>query len=233
MQTIKCLECGQKFAAPDDEDLEISCPYCNTRIKITHMSTAELIKSSCKKAHRKTTDFLKAHPRIAGGIFIGLIAGLCAYTVKSEFDTLTSDITEPDSSSPELSEPESSSPISQIKNVSAERTIEPTIYTDEEYCLLDKLSSGALDGNFGEPLLDNGYGSSIQLEIRDGTPVRVKCGPGGKFFNGEENERWDSTPRVDIRWRTDDQKLFFLKKYGFLSDDEEVKAYSAKFKGEV
>lgn len=237
MQTIKCLKCGQEFAAPNDEDLEISCPYCNAKIKITHVSTLDLVKSSCKKAYGKTTDFLKNHPKIAKGIFIGALAGLAAYTAKSEFDTLTADISEPDFISPELPEHEYSAPIAKPKELyvgtSTNASIEPTIYTDEEYHLLDKLSSGALNGDFGEPLLDNGYGSSLQLEIREGVPVRVKCGPGGKFFNGEENERWDSAPRVDTKWRTDDQKLFFLKKYGFLSDDEEVKAYSTKFKGKV
>lgn len=233
METIKCLKCGQEFAVPDDEDLETSCPYCNAKIKITHKSAFDLVSSSCKKACKKATDFLNAHPKLAGGIFIGVIVGLCAYSAKSEFDAITTNIPEPDLSYPDSSEHEYSPPIPQTENTSTDHSVEPTIYTDEEHRLLDKLSSGVLDGDFGEPLLDNGYGSSIQLEIRNGTPVRVKCGPGGKFFNGEENERWDSTPKVDTKWRTDNQKLFFMKKYGFLSTDEEVKAYSAKFKGKV
>lgn len=179
------------------------------------------------------TNFFEVHPKIAGGIFLGFMAGLGAYTIKSKLDTLTSNVIEP---TVQPQSPESPAPVHSNSVVLKEDTppaITPVVYTDEENTLLEKLRSGTLDGDFGTPLLDNGYGSSIQLEVNNGIPMRVKCGPGGKSFDGKENERWESTPRIDIKWRTDDQKLFFLKKYGFLSDDEDVRAYSKKFKGKV
>ena len=233
MRTIKCQECGNEFAVPDDGYLEIACPYCNTKIRIAPMSKVQLVKDFCKKACGKTADFLRNHPNIIKGIFIGVVTGLYVYAANSEHDTPTADMTHLDSQFPEQPEPDYYMPSEQVQETSNTVSVEQIPYTDEECYLLEKLQSGVLNGKFGEPLLNNGYGSSIQLEVRDGIPVRVKCGPGGKFFNGEENETWESTPKIDIKWRTNDQKLFFLKKYGFLSDDEEVKAYSAKYKGRV
>lgn len=113
------------------------------------------------------------------------------------------------------------------------RQDDATSRTDEENRILSKLHSGALDGPFGKALPDNGYGSSLWFVIKNGVPMQMKCGPGGRFFNGKENETWESTPRVDIKWRTDERQLFFFQKYGWLSDDPDIRAYSAKFKGKV
>ena len=44
-----------------------------------------------------------------------------------------------------------------------------------------------------------------------------------------ENERIPGK-REEERYDTDDRKLEFLQRYGWLMDDEEVRAYSAKFK---
>ena len=57
-----------------------------------------------------------------------------------------------------------------------------------------------------------------------------KQGPGGKFFNGKENERCEGALHTLQKWVTDDKKLQFLQKFGCLMKDEDVKAYSAKFK---
>lgn len=39
MYTTKCLECGEKITVPDDDCLEVICPRCNTKMKITHLTT--------------------------------------------------------------------------------------------------------------------------------------------------------------------------------------------------
>lgn len=102
--------------------------------------------------------------------------------------------------------------------------------TEEELELLSRLESGELDGPVGNVCLDNGHGSTVWYEIKNGIPIQMKIGPGGKFFNNEENERWSSEPRIDYRWRTDDSKLFFLRRYGYRMNDPSVRAYSAKYR---
>ena len=102
--------------------------------------------------------------------------------------------------------------------------------TEEELELLSRLKSGELDGPVGDVCLDNGHGSTVWREIKNGIPIQMKIGPGGKFFNNEENEHWNSEPRVDYRWQTDDAKLFFLRRYGYLMNDPFVKVYSAKYR---
>jgi hypothetical protein len=101
--------------------------------------------------------------------------------------------------------------------------------SDEEKALLAKLLSGALDGVVGDDLTTNG-GSSVWMAIKNGKPARYKRGPGGKFFNGKENERFEGVLHTLQEWSTDDEKLEFLRKFGWLMCDETVKAYSAKFK---
>ena len=101
--------------------------------------------------------------------------------------------------------------------------------TNEEKKLLDMLLSGALDGLVGDDLTTDG-GSRVWTVIKNGIPTRYKQGPGGKFFNGKENERFDGVLHKLQEWITDDEKLEFLRKYGWLMKNEIAKAYSAKFK---
>lgn len=101
--------------------------------------------------------------------------------------------------------------------------------TKEEKKLLEKLASGALDGRIGRDLTTSG-GSTIWKSIKDGIPAMYKQGPGGKFFNGKENERYDGVLHVLEKWVSDDEKLQFLQKFGWLLDDADVIKYSAKFK---
>ena len=101
--------------------------------------------------------------------------------------------------------------------------------TNEEKNLLKKLASGVLDGFVGDDLTTSG-GSTVWAVIKNGTPVRLKQGPGSKFFNGKENERIEGVIHTLQEWTTDEQKLEFLKKFGWLMKDNAVKAYSAKFK---
>jgi len=101
--------------------------------------------------------------------------------------------------------------------------------TSEEKNLLKKLLSGALDGRVGRDLTTDG-GSTIFTSIVNGKPARYKDGPSTKFFNGKENERIPGKRLLLEVWDTDDQKLSFLQKFGWLLNDEDAKNYSAKFK---
>lgn len=101
--------------------------------------------------------------------------------------------------------------------------------TDEENALLQKLSSGELDGLVGNVIFTTGN-SSVWTEIRDGNPVRYKQGPGGKFFDGKENVRYEGVKHTLEEWKTDEEKLAFLQKYGWLIENNEARDYSSKFK---
>lgn len=103
--------------------------------------------------------------------------------------------------------------------------------TDEESALLQKLSSGELDGLVGNVIFTTGN-SSVWTEIRDGNPVRYKQGPGGKFFDGKENVRYEGVKHTLEEWKTDEEKLAFLQKYGWLIENNEARDYSSKFKPE-
>ena len=101
--------------------------------------------------------------------------------------------------------------------------------TQEERKLLNKLLSGALDGPVGRDLTTSG-GSTIWTTIKNGIPVRYKQGPVGKFFNGKENERFEGVLHIIEEWITEDEKLGFLQKFGWLLKDDAARSYSAKFK---
>ena len=100
----------------------------------------------------------------------------------------------------------------------------------EEKGLLAKLASGILDGMIGDEREYRGYKSVFCGKyIKDGIPVSYRQGQSERFFNGKENERIPGK-REEEHFDTDDQKLAFLQKYDWLIDDDDVKAYSAKYK---
>ncbi len=102
--------------------------------------------------------------------------------------------------------------------------------TNEEKSLLVKLASGILDGMVGDESVYRGYKNVYCGKyIKDGEPVSYRQGESDRFFNGKENERIPGK-REEEHYDTDEKKLYFLQKYGWLTDDEDVKAYSAKFK---
>lgn len=101
--------------------------------------------------------------------------------------------------------------------------------TKEENNLLKKLASGALDGVVGDELITSGK-STVWKTIKDGVPIMFKQGPGGKFFDNRENVRFEGVLHTLQKWVTDEEKLEFLRKFGWLMKDADVKAYSAKFK---
>lgn len=57
-----------------------------------------------------------------------------------------------------------------------------------------------------------------------------KQGPSRRIFNGKENETVEGVLHTLQTWATDEDKLEFLKKFGWLIKDAAVQAYSAKFK---
>ena len=102
--------------------------------------------------------------------------------------------------------------------------------TAEEKSLLAKLASGLLDGMVGNERVYRGYKNVYCGKyIKNGEPVSYREGESSRFYNGEENER-NPGKREEEHFDTDDRKLEFLQRYGWLTNDEEVKAYSAKFK---
>lgn len=102
-------------------------------------------------------------------------------------------------------------------------------FTNEEKQLLQKLNSGLLDGFVGNDLITSG-GSTVWKAIKNGIPAMFKQGPTKRFFNGKENEKIEGVLRTLQEWITDDQKLQFLRKFGWLMKDSAVRIYSGKFK---
>ncbi len=102
--------------------------------------------------------------------------------------------------------------------------------TEEEVRLLAKLASGVLDGMVGDEREYRGYTSVFCGKyIKDGEPVSYRQGESTKFFDGKENERIPGK-REEEHFDTDEKKLQFLQRYGWLTNDEDVCAYSAKYK---
>jgi len=60
-------------------------------------------------------------------------------------------------------------------------------------------------------------------------PISCREDESSRFFNGKENERIPGK-REEEYYDTDEKKLAFLQRYGWLIDDEDARAYSAKFK---
>lgn len=102
--------------------------------------------------------------------------------------------------------------------------------TEEEENLLRKLASGSIDGMVGDERVYHGYKDVYCGKyIKHGEPISYREGESTRFFDGKENERISGS-RTEEHYDTDDKKLEFLQKYGWLMDDDEVRAYSAKFK---
>lgn len=101
--------------------------------------------------------------------------------------------------------------------------------SNEEKNLLSKLAKGLLDGFVGDDLHTTG-GSTIWMTIKNGIPMQLKQGPNKRFFNGKENEVIEGALHTLKEWPSDEDKLQFLQKFGWLMKDPDVLKYSAKFK---
>ena len=102
--------------------------------------------------------------------------------------------------------------------------------TDEEKGLLAKIESGVLDGMVGDERAYVGHKNVYCGKyIKDGEPVSYRKGESSRFFNGKENEKIPGKI-IEERYDTDDKKLEFLQRYGWLIDDEDTRAYSRRYK---
>ena len=91
----------------------------------------------------------------------------------------------------------------------------------EEQKLLKKLAGGFLDGMVGDEREYRQYHSVYCGKvIRDGIPVSYRQNAPSGF----------ETERHENAFVTEEQKLAFLQRYGWLMDDEEARAYSARYK---
>lgn len=103
---------------------------------------------------------------------------------------------------------------------------------DLEKKLLQKLNSGFFDGLVGNSTSTPG-GSTVWTEIKNGVPATYKQGPDRKFFNGKENETLHGKLTKKNEWTYDEDKIFFLQKFGWLLPDEEAKEYSKAYKNKI
>ena len=94
----------------------------------------------------------------------------------------------------------------------------------EERHLLDKLASGALDGRVGDEREYHHYYRILCGKfIRGGVPVAYRQGV-------ESRNVPAPSERTEETFVTDDQKLRFLQRFGWLMEDDDVRAYSSRFK---
>jgi hypothetical protein len=200
----------------------------------------------CREARRRQRiEFLK---RIAPWIGVGLVIAYGLLSQGAEEDNSLCDTSDDESLEPSdtasslMDAPEDilgGQTLSKFDKIAQKRpeglgcTIEEDKIierTNEEKNLLGKLASGSLDGMVGNERVYSGYQDVYCGKyIKEGEPVSYRQGESTRFFNGEENERIPGK-RTENHYDTDDRKLEFLQRYGWLIDDEEVRAYSAKFK---
>lgn len=84
-----------------------------------------------------------------------------------------------------------------------------------EKSLLTKLKKGVLDGSVGVLMVYKGFSNVVCGKVIEaGVPIA--------FRKGKKT--------IETRFNTDEEKLDFLKRYGWLMDDEEAKTYSNLFK---
>ncbi|MVB09541.1 hypothetical protein CAFE_01970 [Caprobacter fermentans] len=99
-----------------------------------------------------------------------------------------------------------------------------------EKIVLEKLNKGLLDGIVGNDFVTGDYAKvTFRKIIKDGIPQILRFGADSKFFDNKENVRVSGKESVQL-FKTVIEKLGFIKKYGWLIDDPDVKAYSALFK---
>lgn len=99
-----------------------------------------------------------------------------------------------------------------------------------EKTILEKLNKGLLDGIVGNDFVTGDYAKvTFRKIIKDGIPQILRFGADSKFFDNKENIRVPGKKSVQLL-ETVPEILDFLKKYGWLMNDPDVKAYSALFK---
>lgn len=99
-----------------------------------------------------------------------------------------------------------------------------------EKIVLEKLNKGLLDGLVGDDFVTGDYAKvTFRKIIKDGIPQILRFGAESKYFDNKENIRLPGKESVQLL-ETIAEKIEFLKKFGWLINDPDVKAYSALFK---
>ena len=106
------------------------------------------------------------------------------------------------------------------------------MHTPEEQNLLNKLADGSLDGMVGDEREYREYHSIYcGKTIRNGTPIIYRQSQPTQTADTSGNKNGISQ-RSEKVYATDEQKRLFLQRYGWLMEDEQVRAYSALYKPE-
>lgn len=102
--------------------------------------------------------------------------------------------------------------------------------TAEEIRLLDKLRRGELDGAVGDEREYRNYRRVLcGMKIEAGTPIAYRQWlPASSAPDRDQAD--DHEAREEKHYDTDEGKLEFLQRFGWLMGDEDVRAYSAKYK---
>lgn len=99
-----------------------------------------------------------------------------------------------------------------------------------EKIVLEKLNKGLLDGLVGDDFVTGDYAKvTFRKIIKDGIPQILRFGADSKYFDNKENIRVPGKESVQLL-ETIAEKIEFLKKFGWLINDLDAKAYSALFK---
>lgn len=99
-----------------------------------------------------------------------------------------------------------------------------------EKIVLEKLNKGLLDGLVGDDFVTGDYAKvTFRKIIKDGIPQILRFGADSKYFDNKENIRVPGKESVQLL-ETIAEKIEFLRKFGWLINDSDVKAYSALFK---
>ena len=102
-------------------------------------------------------------------------------------------------------------------------------YTVRENELLNRMATGELDGIVGEPLVMKN-GALFRLVIRAGIPTRYYEQPTVMILTEGKVERSLGTIVKINAWRTDTEKLRFLREYGDQINDAAAKEYARQNK---
>ena len=99
-----------------------------------------------------------------------------------------------------------------------------------EKIVLEKLNKGLLDGLVGDDFVTGDYAKvTFRKIIKDGIPQILRFGADSKYFDNKENIRVHGKESVQLL-ETIAEKREFLKKFGWLINDQDAKAYSALYK---
>ncbi len=98
-------------------------------------------------------------------------------------------------------------------------------FTVEENELLNRMAAGELDGFVGPGIMyRNCY--SILLVIQNGIPTKYRQSPNAVFLKKGIIVREFGEMEVVQEWRTEEEKLLFLRAFGDRMNDDDVQEYA-------